>query len=75
MHAITHVADMHEGRSFDHSDMSQLFQNFNIFIGNESDYNKNQKCAGGPFLQINEQSSYVFDAYANLKNGGHDTFG
>ena len=70
MHAVTHVADMYEERSFDHSDKSQLFQNYNIFIGNESDYTKNQKCAGGPFLQIDEPDSYVSDAYAAIKDGG-----
>ena len=70
MHAVTHVADMYEERSFDHNDKSQLFQNYNIFIGNESDYTKNQKCAGGPFLQIDEPDNYVSDAYAAIKDGG-----
>ena len=70
MHAITHVADMYDGMSFNHSDVSQLFQNYNIFIGNETDYTKNQKCAGGPFLQIDEPDSYISDAFAATKDGG-----
>ena len=74
MHAVTHVADMYEDRSFDHNDKSQLFQNYNIFIGNESDYTKNQKCAGGPFLQIDEPNNYVFDAFAYTKDGGYNKY-
>ena len=31
-------------------DMEQQFQNFEIYIGDSTDYQQNTKCAGGPFL-------------------------
>ena len=64
MHAITHVADMYEGYSWSHVNKNEWFQNYNIYIGNSSDYTKNTKCAGGPFLRTDDPDSYVLDEYA-----------
>ena len=72
MHAITHVANQYSG-SFvtNHSNKSEFFQNYEIHIGNDTNYNKNPKCSGGPFLSINADDSYVTDDYAvnNSWNG------
>ena len=38
MHAITHVADLYGGNSWEHTLDKDLFQNYNIYIGNSLDY-------------------------------------
>ena len=60
-HAIVPVADMHSGNFENHIDKSELFQNYNIYIGNDEDYRKNTKCPGGPFNNSENASSYVHD--------------
>ena len=41
-------------------DQTELLQNYSIYIGNDSDYTKNQLCEGSPFLNYDDPSSYVF---------------
>ena len=42
MHAITHVADlMNDNYAYEHTDVTELFQNYNIYIGNSADYTEN----------------------------------
>ena len=65
MHAVTHAADQFNGySSLDHVNLEEFFQNYEIYIGNDSDYNNNAKCAGGPFLRIDEPNSFVYDDFA-----------
>ena len=72
MHAITHVANQYNG-SFvtNHTNKSEYFQNYEIYIGNSSNYNQNPKCPGGPFLRTDDDDSYVEDDFAvsNSWNG------
>ena len=37
------------------------FQNYRIFIGDDSDYNNNAECADGPFLVKTDADSYIHD--------------
>ena len=30
------------------------FQNYEIYIGNDSDYRQNNRCAGGPFMKTDD---------------------
>lgn len=39
------------------------FQNFEIYIGNNEDYSKNNKCAGGPFMRTDDSSNYQTWSY------------
>ena len=64
MHAVTHAADMFNGGSEEHFNIWELFQNYEIYIGNNSDYNQNVKCAGGPFLRTDNPDNYVYDDMA-----------
>ena len=34
------------------------FQNYEIYIGNDSDYTKNSKCPGGPFMRTDDNANY-----------------
>ena len=62
MHAITHVADLRSKRpSYEDSDVSKLYQNYNIYIGDNVDYTDNTKCEGGPFLNVDDIDSYQYD--------------
>ena len=63
MHAILHAQDTincveptYVGSSY----LKNFFQNYEVFIGNSSNYTENTKCAGGPFLDPADSSSYVF---------------
>ena len=38
---------------------TKLYQNYNIWIGNNKDYTKNQLCNGSPFQKIDVKDSYV----------------
>ena len=73
MHAVTHVQDVRNGESYDYTNVYGLYQNYDIHIGNDPDYTKNQKCAGGPHLQFDDPGSYVYDALAFDRN--EDAFG
>ena len=73
MHAVTHAADHFSGwKSWEHTNEWEYFQNYEIYIGNDPDFNKNAKCAGGPFLRTDDPNSYVLDEYAVLE--GEDPF-
>ena len=75
MRAITHAADFYEYNSPSHSKVEELYQNYEIYIGFSADYSRNTKCSGGPFLDVDDYSSYVFDAFAYRHEGGKDNFG
>ena len=64
IHAIVHAQDQlsswyayESGLSF----LKKFYQNYEIFIGNNSSFSLNQKCAGGPFLDPNDSATYVHD--------------
>ena len=53
MHAILIVQDVFEmdlASSTMHTDDTEWLQNFEIWIGDNSDYWLNEKCPGGPFM-------------------------
>lgn len=52
-----------------------MLQNFEIHIGDNSDYSQNSKCAGGPFLRVDDINSYYFDRFAYDKNASPSAFG
>ena len=59
---------------------TKLYQNYNIWIGNNKDYTKNQLCNGSPFQKIDVKDSYVKSpkVYAeklNLYGEGRGPFG
>ena len=64
IHAIVHAQDQLSGfRAYDEgiSYLKNFYQNYEIFIGNNSSFSKNQKCDGGPFLDPNNSATYVHD--------------
>ena len=68
MHAVVHAQDYYN-TEYPHeevpiADWKFFFQNYEIYIGNDSSYMNNKKCAGGPFLHQDDPNSYVFDQYA-----------
>lgn len=76
-HAIFVLQDLNGGDSWNkwtdsaiEYDPSILLQNFEIYIGDDPIYYKNQKCAGGPFLRVDDPSSYYYDLYAAAYSGG-----
>ena len=73
MHAITIAEDQHRRWIYEHFEFSELFQNFEIFIGNDSDFTQNARCPGGPFQRLDDTDSYVYDDF--LGNYGDDLFG
>ena len=48
---------------------SQLFQNYFVHVGNNTDWSKNPSCPGAPFMTMakdgSAQSGYVYDRYAD----------
>ena len=57
-HAIQIIESLHEGGIGTHLDDKDKFQNYEIYIGNHSDYTENNKCAGGPFMRTDEAANY-----------------
>ena len=56
VNAILIAQDQFNGFSHRHTDKNQYFQNFNLFIGDSIDWNKNQRCPGGPFMKTDAGS-------------------
>ena len=62
VHSLIAVQDLYNGYALtDHLDTSEYTQNIDFHIGNDPDYTKNQKCAGGPFMVVGEADSYSKD--------------
>ena len=59
VHAVLVVQDVLGGTNGNHSTSTSWLQNFEIYIGNSSDYTKNSKCLGGPFMKVDDVSNYV----------------
>ena len=59
-HAINFVQDMLEGlwanEPYGTTNVCHYFQNFRIYIGDNSDWSKNAECAGGPFMTLDADS-------------------
>ena len=63
MHAVLWAQDVLSGgfpANLGPSDSKNFFQKYEVYIGNSADYLENTKCAGGPHLDYNDSSSYVF---------------
>ena len=61
-HAILIVEDLRDTYGYPGEDASQtnnFFQNFEVFIGEDLDYIKNVKCAGGPHKVVGDPASYT----------------
>ena len=56
------VEDLRDTYGYPGEDASQtnnFFQNFEVFIGEDLDYIKNVKCAGGPHQVVGDPASYT----------------
>ena len=75
MHAVVPVQDSTDANNtYKFEDAARAFQNYEIYIGNhDTDYTQNQKCAGGPFLVIDNPSSFIYEDKAF--DLGKDPFG
>ena len=53
MHAIVYVEDMFPSNAYEVDDeifyYTEWFQNYDLYVGDSSDYKLNTKCVGGPF--------------------------
>ena len=63
MHAVLMVHDfgptkIHYNQGTD--SLSYYFRNYEIYIGDNSNYLRNEKCTGGPHLNPNDVNTYVF---------------
>ena len=67
VHSVLFVQDLFKGFKPNQHNASlyQWTQNIELYIGNSSDYNNNSKCAGGPFM--------VLDDYTNSYTDGEYT--
>ena len=43
-----------------------MFQNYEIYIGDDSAYTRNNKCAGGPFMRTDDSASYHNVTYEDI---------
>ena len=50
------------------SDYTKYLQNFEIYIGDDPEWANNPKCPGGPFMNINDLTSYNYNSF----KGAHD---
>ena len=67
IHGILAVQDLYDKTwAYDYLDENFRLQNFEIYVGHSANYLDNEKCSGGPFLKIDEDSSYVYDKRADL---------
>ena len=61
------VQDLYVGKSWEHIDTSQYFQNYFVHVGNDPDWRKNPSCPGAPFMRIAKdgpESGWVYDGRA-----------
>lgn len=56
---------MYEGEGAGHAIDEDHFQNFQVYIGESTDYTQNPKCPGGPFLQKSDPNSMSYDDFEN----------
>lgn len=59
IHAILIVQDLLSGIAPPEGLDSQWLQNFEIHIGESSDYRDNPKCSGGPFMRKDDPNSFT----------------
>ena len=71
-HCILVVQDLFStgARHSSHSNTNEYFQNYEIHVGDDSDYNNNPKCAGGPFMNVDDVNNYDTVTY----EAGGDTY-
>ena len=76
-HAILLLEDHYGGGPTTSSyNDDNLFNNYEIYIGDDSDWNNNVKCPGGPFMQLTDNDSYSVDPYSGqtIWNFGRETW-
>ena len=61
IHCLLIVQDLYDGVHTNDSvsSINTWLQNFEIYIGDDTDYIKNTKCPGGPFMDSNDSNSYT----------------
>ena len=61
-HAILLLEDNRQGETQTSSyNWYALFQNYEIYIGDSTDWSQNTKCPGGPFMRYDDPSSFSVD--------------
>ena len=65
VHCLLVLQDLFKGLyPSTHSKTNEFLQNLEFYIGNDTDYTKNAKCPGGPFMVVGDyEKSYTFGAY------------
>ena len=65
VHCLLVVQDLFDGLFPNaHINTNEFLQNLEFYIGNDTDYTKNAKCPGGPFMVVGDyEKSYTFGAY------------
>ena len=68
-----HYDDDPQKNSYDDRD---LFNNYEIYIGDDTNWTNNVKCEGGPFMHLEDTNSYSDDPYTGdtIWNFGRETW-
>ena len=71
--AILIIQDQFSGFSHEHTNSNEYLQNLMIYIGNDPEATKNQRCQGSPFMTTDEGSSgwYYDERAANGRTPGY----
>ena len=56
-HAVLIVEDLRSGQADSGIVDENKFQNYEVYIGDNSDWTKNLKCPGGPFMTLDDPDS------------------
>ena len=60
------IQDLYNGLApHEHTNQNEYFQNYEIHIGDNKDYSKNTKCAGGPFMKTDDNSNFQTVSYTH----------
>ena len=76
-HAILLTEDNQSGETIaSNYNWYALFQNYEIYIGDSSDWSQNTKCPGGPFMRYDDPNSFSVDPLygETIWNFGRETW-
>ena len=78
-HAILIIESVYLRHPNDTINDKNKFQNYEIYIGNNSDYTQNSKCAGGPFMLTDDAANYhtwtyMGTTYTDIWNFGKEVW-
>ena len=62
VHCLLVVQDLYTGiePSLHLAALNEWFHDYDVYIGDSSDYLENKKCDGGPFMGLTDPSSFVY---------------